>query len=59
VVQELLQDKEGNKPLSQHYADFKTAFEELRILFLISANVRKMHTQWEELGVLMFLGPTV
>jgi len=56
VVQELLQDKEEKTPFTT-CADFKIAFEKLRILFLISANV--MQTQWEELGVLMFLGPTV
>ena len=56
MVQELLQGKKESKPLSQHYVNFKTAFEELRTLFPISTYVRKMQTQWEQLDVLMFLG---
>jgi len=41
VVQKLLRSKE-DKPFSQYYADFKTAFEELRELFSISTDLRKM-----------------
>ena len=52
----LLQGKKGSKPLSHYYVDFKMAFEEVRVLFSISTDLRKMQTQWKQLGVLMFLG---
>ena len=33
--------KKGDKPLSQYYTDFMTTFEELRLLFLISIDLKK------------------
>jgi len=42
VVQELLRGKKGDKPLLKYYADFKTMFKELRVLFSICTNLKKM-----------------
>ena len=42
--------------MSQHYANFNRVYEELKVLFFISQDVKKMQKQCDQLAVLTFLG---
>jgi len=52
VIQEMFRSRKGSKILSQHYADFNRIYEEMKVLFLISQDVKKMQKQWDQLAVL-------
>jgi len=56
IIQEIFRSKKGNKTLSQYYVNFNRVYEELKMLFFISQDVKKMQKQWNHLALLTFLG---
>jgi len=45
VIQELFWSYQERKPLPQCYAGFRKVYKELKMLFHISTDVKKMHTR--------------
>lgn len=41
AIQEIIRSEKGNKTLSQHYIDFNKVYEELKVLFPISKDMKR------------------